>query len=196
MGWGHMRVVGWIGLILIGAGCGSKQSQGTTAVSSGGADLRDEPPVTEVASDEEVDPEIWDPEPPVEAEESSNKKTPRRDIKMMSYEEAMALPVELGDPTAGGGEGQLTADEIARFMDDHLDEMYDECIKKELQRGNELGTVTIDLVIRGKDGMVVGTTIEPGRRRFQNCLEGYLEDVRFPPFASARMGASYRFLTD
>ena len=196
MGWGHMRAVGWIGLILIGAGCGSKQSQGTTAVSSGGADLHDEPPVTEVASDEEVDPELWDPELPVEDEKSSNKRPPRRDIKMMSYEEAMALPVELGDATAGGGEGQLTGDEIARFMDDHLDEMYDECIKKELQRGNELGTVTIDLAIRGKDGMVVGTTIEPGRRRFKNCLEDYLEDVRFPPFASARMGARYRFLTD
>ena len=64
MGWGHMRAVGWIGLILIGAGCGSKQSQGTTAVSSGGADLHDEPPVTEVASDEEVDPELWDPSYP------------------------------------------------------------------------------------------------------------------------------------
>ena len=62
-----MRAVGWIGLILIGAGCGSKQSQGTTAVSSGGADLHDEPPVTEVASDEEVDPELWDAELPVDA---------------------------------------------------------------------------------------------------------------------------------
>ena len=73
--------------------------------------------------------------------------------------------------------------------------MYDECIVKELRRGNELGTVTIDLAIRGEDGMVLGTTIEPGRRRFRKCLESYLEDVRFPSFASPRMGARYRFHT-
>jgi hypothetical protein len=80
-------------------------------------------------------------------------------------------------------------------MDAHLDEMYDECIRTELERGNELGTVTIDLAIRGRDGMVLGTTIEPGRRRFKNCLKNYLEDVRFPTFASPRMGARYRFHT-
>ena len=197
MGWSGIRRVGWMGLILIGAACGSKQAQETTAVRSGGVDLRDEPPVAAVTSEEEVDPEVWNPDLAVDDDEPSDKKrAPRRDIKMMSYEEAMALPVELGDASAGGGEGQLTGDEIARYMDDHLDEMYDECIKKELQRGNELGTVTIDLAIRGKDGMVVGTTIDPGRRRFKNCLEDYLEDVRFPPFASARMGARYRFHTD
>ncbi len=196
MGWVSMRAIGLVGLTLIGAACGAKQSQGTTAVRSGGADLSGEPPVIEVASDEEVDLEIWAPEVEVDEEESADKKPPRRDIKMMSYEEAMALPVELGDATAGGGEGQLTGEEIARFMDEHLDEMYDECIARELQRGNALGTVTIDLAIRGKDGMVVGTTIEPGRRRFKNCLEGYLEDLRFPPFASTRMGARYRFHTD
>lgn len=112
---------------------------------------------------------------------------------MVSYEEAMARPVEIGDATAEGGEAQLTGEQVARFMDDHLDEMYDECIEKELGRDNELGTVTIDLAIRGKDGMVLGATIDPGRRRFKKCLENYLEDVRFPTFASPRMGARYRF---
>ena len=190
MGWVGIRSVGSIGLVLVGAACGSNQAQETTAIRSGGVDLSEEPPAAAPASEEEFDPEVWNPDLAVDDEESSDRKrAPRRDIKMMSYDEAMALPVELGDASAGGGEGQLTGDEIARFMDDHLDDMYDECIRKELQRGNELGTVTIDLAIRGKDGMVVGTTIDPGRRRFKNCLEDYLEDVRFPPFASARTGA-------
>ena len=57
------------------------------------------------------------------------------------------------------------------------------------------GDPPIDLAIRGRDGMILGATVEPGRRRFQRCLESYLEDVRFPSFASPRMGARYRFHT-
>ena len=45
---------------------------------------------------------------------------------MRSYEEAMELPIEIGDATDDGGEMQLGASEVARFMDAHLDEMYDE----------------------------------------------------------------------
>lgn len=119
----------------------------------------------------------------------------KRGVRMLSYEDAMELPIEIGDAMQDGGERQLSASEVARFMDAHLDEMYDECIRTELERGNELGTVTIDLAIRGRDGMVLGTTVEPGRRRFRNCLKNYLEDVRFPRFASPRMGARYRFHT-
>lgn len=127
--------------------------------------------------------------------DASRERPERRDIRMTSYERAMARPVEVGDATAEGGEAQLSGEEVATFMDDHLDEMYELCIEKELRRENELGTVTIDLAIRGKDGMVLGTTIDPGRRRFKKCLEDYLEDVRFPTFASPRMGARYRFHT-
>ena len=126
-------------------------------------------------------------------EADGSERRNRRDIRMMSYEEAMARPVEVGDATADGGEAQLSGEEVASFMDHHLDEMYELCIEKEIRRENELGTVTIDLAIRGKDGMVLGTTIDPGRRRFKKCLEDYLEDVRFPTFASPRMGARYRF---
>lgn len=196
MGASTRRAICMGSLMLIGVACGSKQSQGTTAVSSGGAAVQEEPVLADATSEEEIDPTIWNPEIEEEGADDSDGEPPRRDVKMMSYDEAMALPVELGDVTAEGGEAQLTGEEIARFMDDHLGEMYDECIEKELRRGNELGTVTIDLAIRGKDGMVLGTTIEPGRRRFKKCLEDYLEDVRFPTFASARMGARYRFHTN
>lgn len=128
--------------------------------------------------------------------DASSERPSRREAKMVSYEEAMARPVEIGDATAEGGEAQLSGDQVARFMDEHLDEIYEECIVKEVRRGNELGTVTIDLAIRGKDGTVLGATIDPGRRRFKKCLESYLEDVRFPTFGSPRMGARYRFRAD
>lgn len=186
----------WLGgVILVGAACGSAQSPSPTTVSSGGAEVPEQP-VAEVRPQGDPDTAAKDIEQAVvdgEEVDVSSKERSRRETKMVSYEEAMARPVEIGDATAEGGEAQLTGEQVARFMDDHLDEMYDECIEKELGRDNELGTVTIDLAIRGKDGMVLGATIDPGRRRFKKCLENYLEDVRFPTFASPRMGARYRF---
>lgn len=185
----------WLGVVILIAACGSKQSTGSTTARTEEADVRETPATVAVSESEPValkpDDEAEEDEP-----EKSKEKPEKRDMKMMSYEEAMELPVEIGDASVDGGEAQLTGETIARFMDAHLDEMYDECIEKELRRGNPLGTVTMDLAIRGKDGMVLGTTIEPGRRRFKKCLEDYLEDVRFPTFAAARMGARYRFYTD
>lgn len=148
----------------------------------------------------ESEPVALKPEPEDEAEqpelEEPDEAPEERDLKMMSYEDAMALPIELGDANVDGGEAQLSAATITRVMDGHLDSMYRACIEKELRRGNPLGTVTMDLAIRGEDGMVLGATIDPGRRRFRSCLEDYLEDVRFPTFAAARMGTRYRFFTD
>lgn len=175
------------------AACGSRQSVSTTAVSSGGADI---------AAAVESEPTTAESEPEVESDgagsadeaaDEAAEEPSRRDVKMTSYEEAMAAPIELGDVTRDGGESQLTGEEVARVMDEHLDEMYEACIRRELERGNELGTVTVDLAIRGRDGRVLGATVEPGRRRFKKCIVGYLEEVRFPGFASPRMGARYRF---
>jgi len=182
-----------LGVAILVAACGSKQSTGSTAANAEAAvpeepatiAVSESPPVALKPKDDELDEDESEPDEELE-----------RDVKMMSYEDAMELPVEIGDASVDGGEAQLSGEEIARIMDGHLDGMYDECIEKELRRGNELRTVTIDLAIRGKDGMVLGTTIDPGRRRFKKCLEDYLEDVQFPTFASARMGARYRFHTD
>jgi len=189
-----MRSICLSAAILIAA-CGSKQSTGNTTVNGQDSEAVEEPATVAISESPPVALKPDDYLDEDEEEEPSEERT-RRDTRMTSYEEAMARPVEIGDVTAEGGEAQLNGEEIARFMDDHLDEMYEECIEKELRRGNELGTVTVDLAIRGKDGMVLGTTIEPGRRRFTKCLEDYLEDIRFPTFASARMGARYRFHTN
>ncbi len=174
------------------AGCGSKQSSGSTTAHEAESEIAEAPSTVAVSESEPVALKPDDVEPPEDTREDQEK----RDVKMMSYEEAMALPMELGDASTDGGETQLTGEAIARVMDGELDGMYHECIEKELRRGNPLGTVTMDLAIRGKDGMVLGTTIDPGRRRFRKCLVDYLEEVRFPTFAAARMGARYRFYTD
>ena len=198
-----MRILCLVGALWI-AGCGGRQSSSSTTVSSGGADITTPTPTEtvpvaepEVVSSDPVDLDDFarepmdeeEPEPAVDLTEEPK----RRNLKMTSYEEAMAMPIELGDVTTEGGEAQLSAERIARVMDGHLDDMYEECIRKELERDNALGTVTMDLAIRGRDGRILGVTIEPGRRRFKSCLESYLEDVRFPKFASPRMGARYRF---
>lgn len=196
-----MRVLCFGGVLLIAA-CGGRQSSNPTTVNSGGADVQanasaESPSSTEVEAvpDEPIDLEAFAREPSVEDAEVVSEEPAPRDAKMMSYEEAMALPIEMGDATSDVGETQLSAEEVARIMDGHLDDMYEECVRKELERGNVLGTVTMDLAIRGKDGMVLGATIEPGRRRFKKCLESYVEDLRFPAFASPRIGARYRFHT-
>jgi hypothetical protein len=190
----QMRLMCLCGAILIAA-CGSRQSTNTTSVSSGGADVA-EPAVAEVPPAEDPEASIQDYEEEVivsDETDAPGEEPPRRDAKMLSYAEAMLLPMEIGDASTDGGEVQLSAEGVARLIDEHLDEMYDACIEKELRRGNELDTVTIDLAIRGKDGMILGATIDPGRRRFKSCLENYLEDVWFPKFASPRMAVRYRF---
>ena len=192
--------------IPIAGGCGSKQSGSATTiqeptVSGAGAEIPETVAAESTpAFDEEPDegrPEVIaavEPEPgTIEDEDEDGRRRQRRDVRMVSYEEAMARPVEVGDATASGGEAQLSAEQVAAFMDAQLDSMYEQCIHKELVRGNELGTVTIDLAIRGSDGLVLGATVEPGRRRFKKCIRGILEDLHFPRFASPRMGARYRF---
>lgn len=194
MGGSQMRVMWLGGAILVGAACGSPQYPSATIVSGGGADVPDQA-VAEIKALAEAETTAGDLDEVDEENDEADASTERRSRreKMVSYEKAMVRPVEIGDATAEGGEAQLTGEQVARFMDNHLDEMYDDCIEKELGRDNELGTVTIDLAIRGKDGMVLGATIDPGRRRFKKCLENYLEGVRFPTFASPRMAARYRF---
>ena len=182
------------------AACGSKQSAGTTtahaAESAENADTMEKEPPTVAVSESE--PVALEPEEEAERHELDEPEETgdERDLKMMSYEKAMAVPIELGDASVDGGEAQLSAETITRVMDSHLDPMYHACIEKELRRGNPLGTVTMDLAIRGADGMVLGATIVPGRRRFKSCLEDYLEDIRFPTFAAPRMGTRYTFFTN
>ena len=127
---------------------------------------------------------------------SSRPTAAAASASLLSYDEAMQLPVEIGDATQYGGESQLSSQQVADEMNTHLDQMYNECIERELRRGSGLGTVSIDLVICGYDGSVRGATIDKGSRRFQRCMEGLLEEIHFPTFSGVRMGARYQFHID
>lgn len=113
---------------------------------------------------------------------------------LISYDEAMQKPVEVGDATEDCAEGQLSDAVIVEEMDRHLNNMYAECVVPEYRRGRKLDTVTIDLAILG-DGSVQGATVNPGSARFKKCIVGIVEDVRFPKFSAPRMGARYQFHT-
>ncbi|NNE18876.1 MAG: hypothetical protein HKN10_10405, partial [Myxococcales bacterium] len=131
MGWTEIRVILLGSGISICAACGSVQSPSSTTVTSAGADIAEEvsvEPDTGVAG-EAVAVNVGGAAELGDETDTSEKRRERRDIKMTSYEKAMARPVEVGDATADGGEAQLSAEEVASFMDDHLDEMYELCIE-------------------------------------------------------------------
>jgi hypothetical protein len=113
---------------------------------------------------------------------------------LISYDEAMQRPVAIGDATKKCREKQLSGDQVVAELDNRLDEMYHECVVSEARRGKVPSTVTIDIAILG-DGSVQGATVSPGSKRFQGCIGGIVEDIRFPKFAAPRMGARYQFHT-
>ena len=113
---------------------------------------------------------------------------------LISYDEAMQKPVEVGDATEDCGEDQLSDAVIVEEMDRHLNDMYAECVVPEYRRGRKLDTVTIDIAILG-DGSVQGATVSPGSAKFKKCIAGIVEDLEFPKFSAPRMGARYQFHT-
>jgi len=113
---------------------------------------------------------------------------------LVSYDEAMQMPVSMGDVTKNCPERQLSEEQVVAEMDRHLDTMYRECVVTEYKRGGKLDVVTIDIAILG-DGSVQGATVSSGSKRFRRCVTDVVEDVRFPKFSAPRMGARYQFHT-
>lgn len=111
-----------------------------------------------------------------------------------SYEDAMNQAMELGDATKGGGERQLTSTEVAGVMNRELNRMFG-CVGEELRRGGKLGKVGIDIAILGS-GKVAGASVHAGSAAFQRCIQGKIQNVRFPTFPAPRMGARYSFSVD
>ena len=128
--WGILLAIA----VPVAGGCGSKQSASSTvpkepAVSGAGAEVpktstssptpeaSPELPTDAVEEVTQIDRTDEEREPDQSAEA---RRSARRDVRMVSYEDAMARPVEVGDATIFGGEAQLSADEVASFMDDHL----------------------------------------------------------------------------
>jgi eukaryotic-like serine/threonine-protein kinase len=111
-----------------------------------------------------------------------------------SYEDAMNQAMELGDATKGGGERQLTSGDVAGVMNRELNRMFG-CVGEELRRGGKLGSVGIDIAILGS-GKVAGASVHAGSAGFQRCIAAKVQNVHFPSFPAARMGARYSFSVD
>ncbi|MDD9935274.1 MAG: protein kinase [Myxococcales bacterium] len=108
-----------------------------------------------------------------------------------SYEDAMNTAMELGDVSRGGGERQLTSNDVAGVMNRKLNTLFG-CVSKELRRGGRLGTVKINLAILGS-GKVMGASVNTGSPAFKRCIVGKVRGVKFPSFPAPRMGARYSF---
>jgi hypothetical protein len=109
----------------------------------------------------------------------------------ISYEDAMNEAVELGDATKGGGERQLRPGDIEGVMNRKLNTLFS-CVGQELRGGARLGTVQIDLAIRGS-GQVAGASVNAGSPAFKKCIAAKVRQISFPPFPAPRMGARYSF---
>jgi serine/threonine protein kinase len=113
----------------------------------------------------------------------------------MSYEEAMNQAVNLGDVSGGGGgERQLTPNDVAGVMNRHINSLYS-CVSAEQRSGGGLSNVQIDLAIAGS-GQVLGASTRQGSSTFQACIGSKARGIRFPTFPAPRMGARYSFSVD
>jgi serine/threonine-protein kinase len=108
-----------------------------------------------------------------------------------SYEDAMNEAVELGDATKGGGERQLRPSDIEGVMNRKLNTLFG-CVGQELRGGGRLGTVQIDMAIRGS-GQVAGASVSTGSPAFKRCIAAKVRQISFPSFPAPRMGARYSF---
>ncbi len=109
-----------------------------------------------------------------------------------SYEDAMNVPIELGDVTSMGGQGRLDPGSVQGVMNRNLNRIFNSCVVPESRRGGSLGNVTIDIAIAGS-GRVMGVSARQGSGQFKSCIRGAVRNIRFPTFGSARMGARYGF---
>lgn len=109
-----------------------------------------------------------------------------------SYEDAMNVPIDLGDATGSGSQARLSPGDVASTMNRSLNSIYNACVVPELRRGGGLGNVTIDIAIAGS-GSVMGVSARAGSGEFKTCIRNQVSRVRFPSFAAPRMGARYSF---
>jgi serine/threonine protein kinase len=134
------------------------------------------------------------PRPPGARRTGGGSPSPGGGTGFTSYEDAMNQAMEIGDARQGGGERQLTSNDVAGVMNRSLNRMFS-CVGDELRHGGKLGRVTIDLAILGS-GRVMGASVNAGSPGFQKCIAAKVRELQFPNFPAPRMGARYSFAVD
>jgi len=111
----------------------------------------------------------------------------------MTYEEYMAMGVELGDLAGDGGQTQLTQGQINATMSSQGKKIYP-CIYSELKKDKSLKRVSLKFAIEGGTGRVQGVTVTSGgSSEFKSCVASKMKGVKFPTFGAPRMGATFFF---
>jgi hypothetical protein len=111
----------------------------------------------------------------------------------MTYEEYMAMGVELGDLNGDGGQTQLSQGQINATMSSQGKKIYP-CIYAELKRDKSLKRVSLKFAIEGSTGKVQGVSVTSGgSSEFKSCVAGKMKGIKFPTFGSPRMGATFFF---
>ena len=105
----------------------------------------------------------------------------------LSYEDAMNQAVDLGNVEHGGGEQQLTAQQVAGTMNGNV-RRFGRCIGID----PAVRSVSMSLAIAGS-GQIVGVSVSSGSPAFRQCVASTARGIRMPPFSAPRMGASYSF---
>lgn len=105
-----------------------------------------------------------------------------------SYEQAMSVPIELGDATMAGGQSRLSPAQVQGVMNRHLNGSIGRCA----DQASGLGNVTIDIAIAGS-GRVMGVSARQGSGSFKSCIRNAVRRIRFPSFGAPRMGARFSF---
>lgn len=105
-----------------------------------------------------------------------------------SYEQAMNVPIELGDATMAGGQSRLSPAQVQGVMNRHLNGSIGRCA----DQAPGLGNVTIDIAIAG-NGRVMGVSARQGSGAFKSCIRNAVRRIRFPTFGAPRMGARFSF---
>ena len=74
----------------------------------------------------------------------SNKK--KSNEPLPSYVEAMLMPVEIGDVESEGGEQHLSSQTVTNVMNDHVNDIFNRCVLKELPK-NKMSRIAIQMVV-------------------------------------------------
>jgi serine/threonine-protein kinase len=104
----------------------------------------------------------------------------------MSYEEAMAMGVNLGSAKSAAGQRQLTAGDIDSIMNKNVRKFLP-CMS-----GESTKRVDMNIAVAG-DGSVIGVTVSQGSPKLKSCVTSVVRRIKFPASNAPRTATSWFF---
>jgi eukaryotic-like serine/threonine-protein kinase len=104
----------------------------------------------------------------------------------MSYEEAMAMGVNLGSAKSAGGQRQLTAADIDAIMNKNV-RRFLPCMS-----GESTKRVDMNIAVAG-DGSVIGVSVQQGSPKLKSCVTSIVRRINFPASNAPRTATSWYF---